>query len=142
MIGEDCDRKSRRAGRAVGGGAVRCRDATGEGSRGTVDAWSLAGLLYCGSGAGLALLRLVRGGPRVRLSHGEFFPLAGAVLAGGIVAPLLLMFGLSSMPASGASLLLNTEAVFTVALAWLVFGENVAGESCWACWRSLPARCC
>ena len=92
---------------------------------GTVNAWLLAGLLYCGSGAGLALLRLVRGEPRVRLSHGEFFPLAGAVLAGGIIAPLLLMFGLSAMPASGASLLLNTEAVFTVALAWLVFGENV-----------------
>lgn len=92
---------------------------------GTVNPWLLAGLLYCGSGAGLALLRLVRGEPRVRLSHGEFFPLAGSVLAGGIIAPLLLMFGLSAMPASGASLLLNTEAVFTVVLAWLVFGENV-----------------
>jgi len=37
----------------------------------------------------------------------------------------LLMFGLSSMPASGASLLLNAEAVATALLAWLVFRENV-----------------
>jgi len=35
------------------------------------------------------------------------------------------MFGLSSMPASGASLLLNAEAVATALLAWLVFRENV-----------------
>jgi len=92
---------------------------------GTVNPWLLAGLLYCGSGAGLLLFRLIRRQPGVRLSHGECLPMAGAVLVGGIIAPLLLMFGLSAMPASGASLLLNTEAVFTVALAWLVFGENV-----------------
>jgi drug/metabolite transporter (DMT)-like permease len=35
------------------------------------------------------------------------------------------MFGLSAMPASGASLLLNAEAVFTAVLAWVVFRENM-----------------
>ena len=34
------------------------------------------------------------------------------------------MFGLTAMPASGASLLLNAEGVFTALLAWFVFGEN------------------
>ena len=34
------------------------------------------------------------------------------------------MFGLSRMPASGASLLLNAEGVFTALLAWFVFKEN------------------
>jgi drug/metabolite transporter (DMT)-like permease len=38
---------------------------------------------------------------------------------------VLLMFGLANMPATGASLLLNAESVFTVLLAWVVFRENV-----------------
>ena len=92
---------------------------------GSVNPWLLAGLLYCGSGLGLLLVRLIRRSPRVRLSHGDRWPLLGAVIAGGMVGPLLLMFGLAAMPASGASLLLNAEAVFTVGLAWLVFKENV-----------------
>jgi drug/metabolite transporter (DMT)-like permease len=41
-----------------------------------------------------------------------------------VVGPLLLMAGLSGMPASGASLLLNAEGVFTAVLAWLAFREN------------------
>ncbi|MCC6495466.1 MAG: EamA family transporter [Propionibacteriaceae bacterium] len=92
---------------------------------GTVSPWLLAGLLYCGSGLGLLGFRLIRRQPRVRLVRTELWPLAGAVLAGGVVGPVLLMLGLSTMPASGASLLLNAEAVFTVGLAWLVFREHV-----------------
>ncbi|MGC5223691.1 DMT family transporter [Micromonospora sp. DT81.3] len=92
---------------------------------GDISPWLLAGLLYCGSGVGLGLLRLVRRAPRVRLGRGELLPLAGAVLTGGVVAPVLLMVGLSNMPASGASLLLNAEGVFTAVLAWFVFRENV-----------------
>lgn len=92
---------------------------------GTVNPWLMAGLLYCGSGAGLFLARLVRREPRVRLDRDEVWPLVGAILAGGVVGPLLLMLGLSAMPASGASLMLNAEAVFTVVLAWLVFKEHV-----------------
>ena len=41
-----------------------------------------------------------------------------------MVGPVLLMFGLSGMPASGASLLLNAEGVFTALLAWFAFKEN------------------
>lgn len=91
---------------------------------GDVSPWLLAGLLYCGSGIGLGLIRLIRRAPRVRLQRREFLPLAGAILSGGIVAPVLLMFGLSNMPASGASLLLNAEGVFTALLAWFVFREH------------------
>jgi len=89
-----------------------------------VSPWMLAGLLYLGSGLGLALLRLVRRAPSVRLAASDRPWLAGAVLAGGVVGPVLLMFGLSGMPASGASLLLNAEGVFTALLAWFVFREN------------------
>jgi drug/metabolite transporter (DMT)-like permease len=42
-----------------------------------------------------------------------------------MLAPVLLMVGLSGMPATGASLLLNAEGVFTALIAWLVFRENV-----------------
>ncbi len=87
--------------------------------------WLLAGLLYLGSGLGLTLLRRLRRSPPVRLGSGEWRWLAGAVLAGGVVAPVLLMVGLARLPASGASLLLNAEAVFTALLAWCVFRENV-----------------
>lgn len=92
---------------------------------GDMNPWLLAGLLYCGSGIGLGILRLVRRSPRVRLRRHEVPPLAGAILTGGIIAPVLLMVGLSEMPASGASLLLNAEVVFTALLAWFVFRENV-----------------
>jgi drug/metabolite transporter (DMT)-like permease len=86
--------------------------------------WMLAGLLYLGSGIGLGLFRLLRRAPRVRLSRRELPPLAGAVFLGGLVGPVLLMFGLLGMPASGASLLLNAEGVATALLAWFVFKEN------------------
>lgn len=86
--------------------------------------WLLAALLYLGSGLGLALLRGVRRAPRVRLAPGETKWLAGAIGAGGVAGPVLLMMGLAGMPASGASLLLNAEAVFTALLAWFVFREN------------------
>ena len=51
-------------------------------------------------------------------------PFVGAILAGGIIGPVLLMIGLTGMPASGASLLLNAEGVFTALLAWFAFREN------------------
>lgn len=86
--------------------------------------WMLAGLLYLGAGLGLAMLRVLRRAPSARLDRGEWPWLAGAVLAGGVVGPVLLMFGLSAMPASGASLLLNAEGVFTALLAWFAFKEN------------------
>ena len=91
---------------------------------GDASPWMLAGLLYCGSGLGLTLLRVVRRAPRVRLARADVVPLAGAIAAGGVAGPVLLMLGLANMPASGASLLLNAEGVFTAALAWFVFREN------------------
>ncbi|KQZ84375.1 hypothetical protein ASD56_10385 [Microbacterium sp. Root166] len=92
---------------------------------GEVSPWLLAGLLYTGSGLGLLLWRTVRRAPRVRVARREIAPLVGAVFFGGMVAPVLLMLGLANMPATGASLLLNAEAVFTAVLAWVVFRENV-----------------
>ncbi len=91
----------------------------------SINPWLLAGLLYLGSGLGLTIYRGLRHSPEVRLPPGEWPWLAGAILAGGVIGPVLLMFGLTAMPASGASLLLNAEGVLTALLAWFVFGENV-----------------
>jgi drug/metabolite transporter (DMT)-like permease len=90
--------------------------------------WLLAALLYLGSGAGLAVLRALTAAPRARLATGEARLLAGAIFFGGVIGPVLLMTGLSLLPASSASLLLNGEAVFTALIAWIVFRENVDGR--------------
>lgn len=84
----------------------------------------LAGLLYAGSGIGLALWLAVRREQVAALRRADLPWLGGAILAGGIVAPVLLMFGLSRIGASSASLLLNLESAFTALLAWFVFREN------------------
>jgi drug/metabolite transporter (DMT)-like permease len=86
--------------------------------------WMLAGLLYLGSGAGLLVYRLARGARPVRLSGAETGWLAAGIASGGVLAPVLLMWGLARMPAADASLLLNAESVFTALIAWFVFKEN------------------
>jgi drug/metabolite transporter (DMT)-like permease len=86
--------------------------------------WLLAALLYLGSGSGLWLLRRLRKAAPVRPTRSEWGWLGGATLAGGVVGPVLLMTALANMPATGVSLLLNAEGVFTALLAWFVFKEN------------------
>lgn len=90
----------------------------------------LAGLLYLGSGMGLGLFWLARrrrGGAAVEalIAQRDLPWLAGAIAFGGVLAPVLLIAGLSRTAASTASLLLNLEAVFTAFLAWVAFRENV-----------------
>ncbi len=90
----------------------------------SVSPWLLAGLLYFGSGVGLSLYRYFSRAPTVKFPRHEIPWFVGAIVAGGIVGPVLLMLGLTGMPASGASLLLNAEGVFTALLAWFAFKEN------------------
>jgi len=91
---------------------------------GRADPWMVAALLYLGSGAGLLAYRVATRASMPRLTRPEIGWLAAAIASGGIVGPILLMYGLSKMPASGASLLLNAEAVFTALIAWFAFHEN------------------
>jgi len=88
----------------------------------------LAGLLYLGSFAGLALARAVRGAApgEAALNRRDLPALAGAIVAGGLVAPVLLVWGLGGIAASAASLVLSAEAVLTILLAALLFREAVA----------------
>jgi drug/metabolite transporter (DMT)-like permease len=90
----------------------------------SVDPWMLAGILYLGSGVGLAIVRFASPGERASIPRKDIPWLAGAIGLGGVVGPVLLMWGLARMPASSASLLLNAEGVFTALIAWFVFREN------------------
>ncbi len=90
----------------------------------------LAGSLYLGAGVGLAGLQFGRrtlGMPSTEapLRASDLPWLVAIVLAGGVLGPLLLMEGLSATNAANASLLLNLEGLATMAIAWLVFRENV-----------------
>jgi drug/metabolite transporter (DMT)-like permease len=91
---------------------------------GNLPPFLLAGLLYAGSGLGLAAWMVLRrtGGP---LPRGADLPwLAGAVLSGGVAGPVLLMVGLAHTSAATASLLLNLEGALTALIAWFAFREN------------------
>lgn len=90
----------------------------------SVSPWLLAGLLYLGTGVGLALYRLISRASKGRLPRGHIPWFAAAIMAGGCLGPVLLMLGLTGMPASSASLLLNAEGLLTALLAWFVFKEN------------------
>jgi len=92
---------------------------------GDVGPWMLAGLLYLGSGGGLSVVALLRRHDGGGMAKGDGPWLAGAILSGGVVGPVLLMWGLSAgSGAASASLLLNAEGVFTALLAWFAFHEN------------------
>lgn len=95
-----------------------------------LDPWPLAGLLYLGSGIGLGIVALIRWGRgRLRaeapLRRRDLPWLALVVLSGGAIGPVLLMLGLRATTAAAASLLLNLEGLATMAIAWLMFRENV-----------------
>jgi drug/metabolite transporter (DMT)-like permease len=98
---------------------------------GAVDPWLLAGVLYLGAGLGLALARpwlhrLGEGGAaEAPLRRSDLPWLAAVVLFGGVLGPVLLMLGLARTDAAAAALLLNLESLATLAIAWLVFRENV-----------------
>jgi drug/metabolite transporter (DMT)-like permease len=93
------------------------------------DPWLLAGILYLGSGLGLGALRAVaalahRPSREAPLRRHATPWLLGAILTGGVLGPLLLLFGLTEASAAQTALLLNLEGVLTLALAWLVFREH------------------
>ncbi len=105
----------------------------------SVSPLALAALLYLGSGMGtLAVLGLRRlplsaGGAATAeapLARRDVPWLAGAILAGGVAAPIALLFGLAATPAATAALLLNFEVVATTLIAALAFREPI-GRRIW-----------
>lgn len=88
---------------------------------------TLAALLYLGAGIGLLIITGITNQRGVRIEAGvtrDDLPwIMVIVIAGSIIGPILLMTGLSSVPAGTASLLLNGELVMTIILAGLFFAE-------------------
>lgn len=103
---------------------------------GGIDPIPLASFLYLGSGIGLLLLRLMQRMKRgyveveAKINRNEIKWLIGAVIAGGVMAPIVLMFSLRGTPASTASLLLNFEGVATTLIAVIIFKESI-GKRIW-----------
>lgn len=89
----------------------------------------LAGLLYLGSGVGLTGVVLRQTTPFYdalrTLSRRQWANLAGAIVSGGVAAPLFLAYGIRHGTATGVSLLLNFETVATTLLAWMIFHEQI-----------------
>jgi drug/metabolite transporter (DMT)-like permease len=100
-----------------------------KGLLGEIDPWLLAGLLYFGSGIGMAIVFLIRKviAPETaipEIKKNEIPWILGLALFGGVLGPVFLMYGLTYSTASAASLLLNLEGVLTACLAWIVFKEH------------------
>ena len=89
-------------------------------------ALSIAGLLYAGATLALLGVRLVRGTrAETPVSRKDWPALAALTLLGGVVGPVALVLGLARLPAASSSLLLNLEAVFTLAIAVLLGHEHL-----------------
>lgn len=99
---------------------------------GEVEPVVLAALLYLGSGLGVLIFRLVQPSSEAQITRADGKWLAGALFAGGVAAPIVLLFSLRATAASTASLLLNFEGVATSLIAALVFKEAVSGRALWA----------
>lgn len=56
----------------------------------------------------------------------------GAIIAGGVAAPITLLFSLQHTPAATASLLLNFESVATTLIAFFAFKEAISYRAWWA----------
>jgi len=95
--------------------------------------FQLAGLLYVGAALGVAPAALRAGGIRLplRSDRPNQVRLAGAIVAGGIVGPVLLLLGLRIAAASSVSLWLNFELAATALLGVLFFHDQL-GLPGWA----------
>lgn len=102
---------------------------------GKIDPILLAALLYIGCGFGLLFIHIFKVITKkiekeASLESKDFSWLVGAILSGGVVAPIILMISLKSTPAATASLLLNFESVATTVIAAIVFKEAL-GKRIW-----------
>lgn len=86
----------------------------------------LASLLYLGAGLALMVFATFRSGGEAPLRREDLRSLLPMIVAGGLVGPVLLVMGLGRVSGLTASLLLNLEAPFTMALAVLAFGDHLA----------------
>lgn len=87
---------------------------------------ALASLFYLSAGGALALVERVRGQSiEAPLRRADVPVLMGVTLTGGVLAPVLMLIGLSQVSGVAGALLLNLEAPFTMLVAVGLFGEHL-----------------
>jgi drug/metabolite transporter (DMT)-like permease len=93
----------------------------------TLPTFQLAGLLYLGAAIGVIplIIREKKFSWPWDLDHKTAYRLLGAIGLGGVVGPLLLLFGLSLASAASVSLWLNLELIATVILGFLIFRDKL-----------------
>lgn len=97
------------------------------------DLLPVAGLLYVGAGLGLGLFEIILSSTgfsapsqaETPIQKGDIGLLLGIILTGGILGPLLMLYGLERIPGVVGSLLLNLEAPLTITLAVTLFREHM-----------------
>jgi drug/metabolite transporter (DMT)-like permease len=94
----------------------------------------LAALLYLGAAGLLSIFRglaVVRGlqSSEAKIRSSDARTLCAVVVFGGVLGPVLMLFGLTRISALTGSLLLNLETVFTIVLAVVVFHEHLGRSS-------------
>ena len=89
----------------------------------------MAAFLYLGCGFGLVIVKIFNSQRKLsieaKLSKSDIKWLSGAVLTGGVLAPIVLMISLKRTPAATSSLLLNFESVGTMLIAFIFFHEHI-----------------
>jgi drug/metabolite transporter (DMT)-like permease len=95
----------------------------------TMGPFTLAGLLYLGGAVGVLPFAFRGGSAELRRDPRQRGMLALAVLFGGGIGPVLLLFGLRAAPAASVSLWLNAETVATALLALMLFREHLDRRS-------------
>src|SRR3954452_8124763 len=84
----------------------------------------LAGVLYLGAFAALGILGR-RSQREAQLRRADAPRMALMVLAGGVVAPVLLLLGLDRVTGVAGWLLLNIEGPFTIVFGVMLFREHL-----------------
>lgn len=94
---------------------------------GSLTPFQLAGCLYLGAALAVAPFAWAGGSRRLPLpaDRRNQWRLLGAVLAGGVAGPVLMLLGLRAAQAASVSLWLNAEMAATAVLGVLVFREHL-----------------
>lgn len=103
----------------------------------------VAGLIYFSAGILLVLIRFLPALKKIsekfrinvedkKLHKNDWFYLIAVAVCGAVIAPFLFLYGLNISTAVNASLLLNTEVLFTVLIAFLFLKERAGKKDYFA----------
>lgn len=90
-------------------------------------AFQLAGLLYLGAALGVSAsaFRRSRRSQLLKMDFRNIFRLCGAILFGGVLAPMFLLLGLKAASAASVSLWLPLELVATAVFGRILFQDHL-----------------